>query len=123
MVAQVATPSRTSNGHKLKQLVAECDWKNAPEQLRKKQKNEIEKGRWSMRLWLRSDKRHEQSKERTPAPKAAASTSHDLRETPIELGPNPKKRLLRKPASSGTSCSGQQQVQSSAPDAETEAPN
>ena len=82
-----------------------------------------------MRLWLRSDKRHEQTKERisrvtsaAPAQKPASSTSHALRETPIELGPNPKKRLLRKPASSATSCSGQQQVKSSAPDAETEAP-
>ena len=55
MVAGVATQSRTTNGHKLKQLVAGCDAKNAPEQLRKEQKHEIEKGRWSMRLWLRSD--------------------------------------------------------------------
>ena len=53
--------------------------------------------RWSMRLWLRSDKRHEQTNERisrvttaAPAQKPAALTSHELSETPLEFGPESK---------------------------------
>ena len=40
---QVATQSRTTNGHKPTQIVAECDMKNASEQFRKEQKDWIEK--------------------------------------------------------------------------------
>ena len=59
----------------------------------------------------------EQRKERSsrvttaaPAPKFAASTSHELRENPIEHDPNPKKRLHMKSASSAAS-SRQQRVE------------
>ena len=43
LIAQVATQSRTSNGHKLIQIIAGCELKNAPEQLHKEQKDWIEK--------------------------------------------------------------------------------
>ena len=57
-----------------------------------------------------------------PAPQTTASTSHELRGTPIETGPNPKKRLLVRSALSAASGSGQQHVKKSATDAEPEAP-
>ena len=56
-----------------------------------------------------------------PAPNLAASTSHELRENPIEPDPNPNKRLLMKSASSAASGSGQQRVMRSATDTVPEA--
>ena len=74
--------------------------------------------------------RGEQRKERSsrvtttaPAPKLAASTSHEMRQNPIEPDPNPKKRLLMMSASSVASGIGQQRVKRSATDEVTEAQN
>ena len=48
----------------------------------------------------RGEQRERNSRVTTAAqtPKLAASTSHELREDPIEPDPNPKKRLLMKSA-------------------------
>ena len=82
-----------------------------------------------MRHWLRryreaSRGRREVAELQTtaaPAPRLAESTSHGLRDNPIEPDPNPKKRQLIK-SSSAASCSGQQRVKRSATDAEPAAP-
>ena len=42
-----------------------------------------------------------------PEPEPAASAARDLKESPVEPGPNPKRRLLMKSASSAASDSGQ----------------
>ena len=82
-----------------------------------------------MRRWRRNLQRDDQRNERgssvTPPASAltpAASTSHEVTETTIELDPNSKKRLLVKSASSAASGSGQQHVKRSTTDAELTAP-
>ena len=77
-----------------------------------------------MRLWhvSRGRRRCSSVAIAAPAPQVAASISHELRETPIGLDPNPQKRLLMKSASSAASGTGQQWVKKSATDAESEAP-
>ena len=70
----------------------------------------------------RNDQKQERSSRYTPAASSSQATSHELRETPIELDPNPKRRLLMKSASSAASGSGQEEVQRSATDVEAEPP-
>ena len=61
-------------------------------------------------------------KEREMQQKYAASESHEVRETPIELDPNPKRGSLMKAASLAARSSRQQQVERSATDVEAEPP-
>ena len=63
-------------------------------------------------------RRRQQSSNCISAPKPEISTSHELRETPIEPDPNPKKTLIVPSASSAASGSGQQRVKGSGTDAE-----
>ena len=52
-------------------------------------------------------------------PEPAALEAHDLRESPIEPNPNPKRRLLMRSASSTASGSGQQSAERPARDTES----